>query len=233
MPSDPPALFKASWKRTSYSSSRVEIACVPKRILDQVGAESLLSRIDAAPTDAEQELQPRVVVNPPDHIMERVYQIRTLAWQQQATLMVDGDRWTDTWDACSYHYVLMIEDEPVGAFRFSLHASPAELPNAEIYGSLLDHLPRPIAWSNRLVIHPAYQGHGYSRCLDDLAINGPRSAGAASVVATGGSVAGNQKRDSIMRELGWTDAGLALCAPKGDYVAERMPRVFYKIYDAA
>ncbi|MBA4772920.1 MAG: GNAT family N-acetyltransferase [Sphingomonas sp.] len=203
-----------------------------KRILDQVGAESLLSRIDAAPTDAEQGFQPRVVVNPPDHIMERVYRIRTLAWQQQATLTAASDRWTETWDACSYHYVLMIEDEPVGAFRFSLHASPAELPNSEIYGSLLDHLPAPVAWFSRLVIHPDFQGKGYSRQLDSLALSEPLSAGAASVVATGGSVIGNLTRHAVMLRRGWTDAGVTLGAPKGEHIADHNPRVFYKIYDA-
>ena len=150
--------------------------------------------------------------------------MRAAAWQRQATLTGPTDRWTDAWNVCSQHYVSIVDDEPVGAFRFRSHAGPGDLPNAELYGSLLDHLPCPIAWSSRLVIHSAHQGRGYSRCLDNIAINGPRSASAASVVATGASVAGNQKRDQIMRELGWTDTGMALCEPKGDYVAERTPR---------
>lgn len=157
--------------------------------------------------------------------------MRAAAWGRQARLTATTGSWSDRWDACSRHYVMLLGEDIIGAFRFSVHPFSGDLPNADIYGHLLDHLPGPIAWFSRLVVHPDFQGMGYSRQLDLLAISEPRKAGAASIIATGGSVAGNLMRREIMLRRGWTEAGQAIAMPQGEYVAEYAPQVFYMIFD--
>lgn len=118
--------------------------------------------------------------------------------------------WIDEWDPAAHHHAIYKGGMIVAAFRVTVHGGLADFPHRPVFGSLLDHLPLPIAWFSRLVVAPEWKGKGLSRSLDYLAANEPFNLGANSIVATGGSVSNNQFRHQAMLNHGWTYLGKAI-----------------------
>lgn len=145
----------------------------------------------------------------PRSLLETVAELRARAWGQHS-LGVETQLWLDDWDAVAQHHVVLRGGHIAAAFRFTVHENLDSLPHRQTYGSLVEELPVPIAWSSRLVVDPKFRGCGLSRPLDHLAANEPFNHGAKSIVTTGGSVAENQFRHGVMIRQGWTLLGKAI-----------------------
>jgi len=149
-----------------------------------------------------------LVTEPSAALLDLVYRLRVAAWRGQATLLPGVEIWSDRWDESARHFVLLDgQGDIAGAFRFHLLESLTQGPDVEVWGGRGSALPKPIAYFSRMFVAPSHQGLGLSRILDRLAIEAPRDARAACVVATTGSVKANRTRIDYMTRLGWTCLG--------------------------
>ena len=96
-------------------------------------------------------------------LLREIGRLRVAAWETETSRAAEMDIWLDEFDRSARHWVVFCEGMPVAAARLSVHASLAEVPDAESYADVFTQPPpAPIASLNRLVVHPSARGAGLS-----------------------------------------------------------------------
>lgn len=110
----------------------------------------------------------RLIEAPSADLLAEVYRLRVRAWTARNAAFPAGiESWSDAFDATAQHFVVVADRHPVAAARLTLHASPAEAPDGELYGAMdRADAPAPVAAFSRLVVCPRYAKQGLSRWLD-------------------------------------------------------------------
>ena|ERR1700733_10230932 len=127
------------------------------------------------------EFQIRELTNGPD--LEPIYALRVTAWRTRLNLSTNVQRWKDPEDQSARHWAIYNNQGLLAAAaRMSVHERRTEVPEAEIYLSLLDSVPTPICSLNRCVVHPDFRGRGLSSLLDSVRVVAAADAGCKSVI---------------------------------------------------
>ena len=132
-------------------------------------------------------------------LLREIGRLRVAAWETETSRAAEMDIWLDEFNRSARHWVVFCEGMPVAAARLSVHASLAEVPDAESYADVFTQPPpAPIASLNRLVVHPSARGAGLSKRLDRIRLDAAEAMGCRSAIL---STASGPRR--IRQLLGW------------------------------
>ena len=120
-------------------------------------------------------------------LLREIGRLRVAAWETETSRAAEMDIWLDEFDRSARHWVVFCEGMPVAAARLSVHASLAEVPDAESYADVFTQPPpAPIASLNR------------SKRLDRIRLDAAEAMGCRSAIL---STASGPRR--IRQLLGW------------------------------
>jgi GNAT superfamily N-acetyltransferase len=121
-------------------------------------------------------------------LMEEIGRLRVIAWEadgERPSYLVDGeDCWTDHHDDHADHFVLIKDRKVVAASRLCVHRLDDVLPDQPTIGDAASKLPQPVAFINRLVVHPSNRRQGIAAEMDELRISWARDRGCRTILAT-------------------------------------------------
>jgi GNAT superfamily N-acetyltransferase len=126
---------------------------------------------------------------PSPDLLAEVYRLRVRAWAaRNAAFPANLESWSDPFDATAGHFVVTASGRPVAAARLTIHASPADAPDGELYAAMDSaDAPPPVAALSRLVVCPRYAGRGLSRWLDIERMAHARRQGCKSLIVCTGT----------------------------------------------
>ncbi len=146
-------------------------------------------------------------------VLDEIYAFRVRVWRASGGVASDAfprGRWRDGDDKTARHWIAR---EPggrlVAAARLTLHATLAEVPEAEEYLRYVSSLDGPIAAPARFVVCPSMRGGGLGRRLLAIQDETATSAGARFAVC--------QASPMMIRLLvsqGWRLLGVAATDPR-------------------
>ncbi len=122
----------------------------------------------------------------PDY-MNQIGKLRVEVWKEiegmNPDLMASGS-WIDASDKDAIHWVVLQNDNLVGAARMTIHESFADIP----YGKMIEkfslkNLEFPVSSINRLVIKPDCCNKGLARRIDEERIKTSRDIGVNCIIA--------------------------------------------------
>ncbi len=115
--------------------------------------------------------------------LEKIYRLRVLAWRTKLEISTHITDWHDEFESVSTHWAFLDGDMPIAAGRLTFSEQLCSVPDAEIYRDVFPFkLPGPIASLTRLVVHPAYRGHGFAGRLDDVRIDAAKRRGCHCII---------------------------------------------------
>lgn len=147
----------------------------------------------------------REVTLPNEEFLRQIGRLRISAWQTETSRTAEMELWLDEFDRAARHWAVFREGTPVAAARLSVHASIAEVPDAESYlGVFPQPPPGPIASMNRLVVHPSARNAGLSKQLDLIRLDAAKTMGCRSAIL---STASGPRRVRQLLRWGFELAG--------------------------
>lgn len=134
--------------------------------------------------DTPDDSLPQVVIAECDPLrLAELYALRARVWTGEGADPAAFPRglWTDAHDPQRLHWVALDRGRIVAGASLGLHASLAEVDEAEAYW-MLTPPPGRIAAPARVVVEPAYRGGGVAQALLDRQDAAARAAGAVLAV---------------------------------------------------
>lgn len=136
------------------------------------------------------------IYDPSGELQSAIVELRRRAWARVGLRHCASATWEPA-DSEAAHFIVKAEESVVAACQVSMHASPATVPQADLF-TWLDEVPIPFASINRLVIDDPARGRGWARRLDEARIRWAETTGARALIAYTW-----QHRISGLRELGF------------------------------
>ncbi|MEO1041599.1 MAG: GNAT family N-acetyltransferase [Pseudomonadota bacterium] len=140
-------------------------------------------------------------------MIEEICELRHHVWLQAATNVTrqSPKQWRETIDETATHFIVRSDmGMLVASARVSLHRDVSIIPDKDdIVLCFPDWSPDlPIAWLNRLVVHPSARSAGLGTRCDQERIKWAKQAGA---LAIGGTVIGWRKQSFL--KMGFEELG--------------------------
>jgi predicted GNAT family N-acyltransferase len=106
-------------------------------------------------------------ISPTDKAMlEEIGRLRIRAWATEIPEASTMEKWLDSFDPSSRHWIIKQGDILIASARLSVHESVNQVPDRDSYkGMFRQAPPSPIVSFNRLVVAPSSRGLGLSRRL--------------------------------------------------------------------
>lgn len=114
--------------------------------------------------------------------------LRVAAWKEEQGISQDffaNAAWIDDDDQKAHHWIITKDNIIVAAARMSFHKEYKTVPHADLFdeNELGNLNAGPFASLNRLVVAPAFRGHGFSAWLDKARINYAEANGVKLIIA--------------------------------------------------
>jgi len=151
-----------------------------------------------------------VVECTPERLGE-LFEFRARVWIEEGAdpaAFADGS-WPDGPGVRRTHWVVLDDDRIVAAASLSLHATLAEVEEAEAYSAVPTPTAGVIAAPARVVVDAAHRGGGIATALLDQQDDAAREAGAVLAVRQASPA---MKR--LLERRGWRDHGPGLADPR-------------------
>ncbi|MEI6455059.1 MAG: GNAT family N-acetyltransferase [bacterium] len=136
------------------------------------------------------------------------------------------NKFSDGYDQEAYHWIVKSEGTIIASSRLSVHKSISQVPDINyIEEKLIKQLQLPVGSINRLVIDPAWQGHGIGRMMDLARFEKCRSLQCRTVIGITHGRRCHQLMGHGFIRLAYLKAFEDIESVSG----EELPSLFYKI----